>query len=198
MICVITNSPRSQQATCTRRLVEHLQTSGRRFIVLGGDESLQNVLRHSDRVSAIIISGSPLCLSKKNDLNEIRNTISVLLWFPGVPVLGICFGFQVLSLFYGGEVRSMKEQRRGRIAVELDTRSELFHGLASTCEVFVLHSDHVVQIPPRARVIARSEGLVYGIEDPHRRCYGVQFHPEALAHTHAVIDNFLAIADKKR
>ncbi|NDE14286.1 hypothetical protein EBZ80_05075 [bacterium] len=195
MICVITNNPRSQQAMCTRRLVEHLRTTGRRFVLLGGDESLQSVLR--EPVSAIIISGSPLCLSKKNDLHEIRNTISMLLWFPGVPVLGICFGFQVLSLFYGGEVRSMSGQRRGRIAVDLDTRSVLFRGLPSPCEVFVLHSDHVVRTPPQSRVNAWSDRLIYGIEDAGHGYYGVQFHPEALASTRVVIDNFLTIAETR-
>jgi GMP synthase-like glutamine amidotransferase len=70
--------------------------------VLGENDSLENLLRHHGRVSAIIISGSPLCLSRKDDLHEIRNTVFAMRCFRGVPVLGICFGSQIslISLYW--------------------------------------------------------------------------------------------------
>jgi GMP synthase (glutamine-hydrolysing) len=112
----------------------------------------------------------------------------------GIPTLGICYGMQLLALDLGGEVSRTDVSEFGRTDVRAERESLLFTGLPDEQTAWMSHRDSVTAPPAGARVVASSEAApVSAFEDPERRLYGVQFHPEVV-HTpygQDVLKNFL-------
>jgi len=111
----------------------------------------------------------------------------------GIPILGICYGMQAASHLLGGSVEPGATREYGR--AELETQGgTLFVGLGERETVWMSHGDHVAQPPQGATVTARSESIdIVGFEDPRRKLYCIQFHPE-VSHTRhgaAILHNFL-------
>lgn len=115
----------------------------------------------------------------------------------GIPVLGICYGMQLIAQLLGGEVTSSKKREYGRAKLTLDRNGGLFKGLGnsgSPMTVWMSHGDHVKTLPPGFHAIAHSRNTPFAaIEDTQKRIYGLQFHPEVV-HTKKgieLIKNFL-------
>ena len=99
----------------------------------------------------------------------------------GVPVLGICYGAQLLAQQLGGEVSRSGVGEYGRTALDIVDGSILFNDFPPRDEVWMSHADSIVVAPPGFRVTARTASVpVAALEDPERRVYGVQFHPEVV------------------
>lgn len=94
----------------------------------------------------------------------------------GVPILGVCYGHQVLAEALGGRVAGMDDFELGYSTVEQIDDDPLFEGVGDSFRVFTSHGDTVVELPPAATLIARNEYGVHGFRREH--CWGVQFHPE--------------------
>jgi len=138
----------------------------------------------------IILSGGP---SSVYDVGAPGLTDSVL--GLGIPVLGICYGMQLLAYELGGHVVSAPEREYGLARIQLaDEPSPLLAGTPQTQQVWMSHGDRIEALPPGLHVIASSDNARYAaIEDPERRLYGLQFHPE-VAHTEygaAILRNFV-------
>ncbi len=112
----------------------------------------------------------------------------------GIPVLGICYGFQLMSYMLGGEVSSCDVSEYGPTKAKLKTSSVLLEGMKTTQNVLMSHTDFVSKPPRGFRVIAKTDNCPCGaIENPGMKLYGVQFHPE-VEHTEngtKLIHNFL-------
>ncbi len=94
----------------------------------------------------------------------------------GIPMLGVCYGHQVLAEALGGRVADMGEYEIGYREITHDGDSELFDGVDETFTAFTTHSDAVVELPPGAVCIAENE---YGVHAFRKgNAFGVQFHPE--------------------
>ena len=101
----------------------------------------------------------------------------------GVPVLGICYGAQLVAQQLGGEVARTGRGEYGRTVLQALPGSTLLADLPLEQDVWMSHFDAIMAAPPGFRVTARTqEAPVAALEDPERRVYGVQFHPE-VAHT---------------
>jgi GMP synthase (glutamine-hydrolysing) len=129
------------------------------------------------RPKAIILSGGP-----KSVHVEGAPTVDAGIYDTGVPVFGICYGAQLVALQLGGEVARTGRGEYGRTALEVTDSSILFAELPQSQDVWMSHFDSIVAAPAGFRVTARSPEGVATLEDPERRIYGVQFHPE-VAHT---------------
>jgi GMP synthase (glutamine-hydrolysing) len=116
-----------------------------------------------------------------------------------VPVLGICYGFQLMAAELGGTVARTGSGEYGRATLDVAVAAggELFAGLPSRQQVWMSHGDSCTSAPPGFVVTASSAGApVAAMEDPARRLYGVQFHPEVLHSTcgQRVVRHFLEAA----
>ncbi|EPB66226.1 GMP synthase domain protein [Ancylostoma ceylanicum] len=142
------------------------------------------------KFKAIIISGGPNSVYAKGapQLDEEIFTC-------GLPVLGICYGFQLLNKGHGGGVAKEQVREDGQCSVRLDTSCELFHGLNESEQVLLTHGDSVTEatVAPGFKVVATSGGHVAGIACAEKRLYGVQFHPEVdlTINGRKIFDNFL-------
>jgi len=126
----------------------------------------------------IILSGGPASVYAE-DAYEIDPAILEL----GVPILGICYGHQVLANALGGDVARVEAAEFGRTGMETTPKSVLFAELPSHQEVWMSHRDAVVKAPPGFTVTASTAvSPVAAMEDLERGFCGVQFHPE-VAHT---------------
>jgi GMP synthase (glutamine-hydrolysing) len=114
----------------------------------------------------------------------------------GIPVLGVCYGMQLLAQLSGGTVVRASRREYGRADVRVDAAAPLFNGFAvgETTSVWMSHGDHVDIAPPGWQVIASSENTpVTAMVHESKPLFGVQFHPE-VAHTprgSEVLGNFL-------
>jgi GMP synthase (glutamine-hydrolysing) len=126
----------------------------------------------------IILSGGP-----KSVHVEGAPTIDPSVYGAGVPVLGICYGAQLVASQLGGEVARTGKGEYGRTSLDVIGGSALLGDLPVTQNVWMSHGDSIVAAPPGFRVTARTADVpVAGLEDPEMAVYGVQFHPE-VAHT---------------
>ena len=97
----------------------------------------------------------------------------------GVPVLGICYGLQLVAYQLGGVVDKAARREFGRATLVVDDTSDLLHGLSPTSQVWMSHGDHITKIPPGFERIAHTENAdICAIRNVERKIWGVQFHPE--------------------
>ncbi|HLU45059.1 MAG TPA: glutamine-hydrolyzing GMP synthase [Natronosporangium sp.] len=129
--------------------------------------------------AAIILSGGPASVHEPG-----APQVDPALFRAGVPMLGICYGFQAMAAALGGEVTRTSQREYGSTSLTVRAAdSVLFAGLPEQQEVWMSHGDCVTVAPPGTVVTASSAGSpVAAFEDRQRRLAGVQFHPE-VAHT---------------
>ena len=137
----------------------------------------------------VILSGGPASVYEP----EAPRTDPAL--FDGsVPVLGICYGMQLMAHELGGRTAPAGQREYGRTRLFVDDRRDLFHGLETRLLCWMSHGDSVVDLPPGFQSLARTDhNPVAAMADRAHRLYGVQFHPE-VTHTpwgSEVLQNFL-------
>jgi GMP synthase (glutamine-hydrolysing) len=112
----------------------------------------------------------------------------------GIPMLGICYGQQLISFTLGGEVESAEVREYGKTVVNLDIENPLFKGMEQNNSCWMSHTDFVKKAPKGFKVIATtSQCPVAAMENKEKKIYGVQFHPE-VEHTpfgRKMLSNFL-------
>jgi GMP synthase (glutamine-hydrolysing) len=110
------------------------------------------------------------------------------------PILGICYGMQLIALEFGGNVEPSTKREYGHAHLQiLAQKSAIFHELPREMDVWMSHGDHVFAAPNGFEVTATTGELITAIESEDRKIYGLQFHPE-VAHTprgKEIIGNFL-------
>ena len=125
----------------------------------------------------IILSGGP-----KSVYEEGAPAVAEGLFELGVPVLGICYGMQLMSRYFGGEVVAAGKREFGHAELTgVGEISDLFKGFLvdNQAHIWMSHGDHVAKIPEGFRITASTPNApVAAIADESRRLYGVQFHPE--------------------
>jgi GMP synthase (glutamine-hydrolysing) len=144
----------------------------------------------ADGVIGIILSGGPSSVFAKKAPIPDRGIFEI-----GIPVLGICYGIQLMGHLLGGKVAHGERREYGNGTLSISKRGRLFKGLPKKLRVWNSHGDKLMKLPPGFKAIGRTENSPYAaIEDLKRSIYGIQFHPEVF-HTERgieVIRNFLA------
>ncbi|REF27899.1 GMP synthase (glutamine-hydrolysing) [Xenorhabdus cabanillasii] len=137
--------------------------------------------------NGIILSGGPESTTENDSPRAPEYVFNA-----GVPVLGVCYGMQTMSMQLGGEVSNSNEREFGYAQVEIKGDSKLFRGIQDTLnesgtpvlDVWMSHGDKVTAIPEGFTTVASTDSCPFAImANDEKRFYGVQFHPE-VTHTH--------------
>jgi len=151
-----------------------------------------NSLKIFNNVIGVILSGGPL-----NVYNSFKFRFNTKILFLNIPILGICFGHQIISKELGGRVKKSRFREFGFAEIKKVNNSLLiknFFNNKNTNNVWMSHADHVSKLPNGFKVIASSKNSKFAIiENNKKKYYGVQFHPE-VTHTNKgkiLLKNFL-------
>jgi GMP synthase (glutamine-hydrolysing) len=142
-----------------------------------------------DGPDGLILSGGPQSVTDAH-VQMMRARLAGY----GNPILGICFGHQLLAKLHGGQLAHGTERQYGPTPIRCDPSAKLFLGLPKDQTVWMSHGDHVAELPPRFRATATAENCaVAAYEADGRAIFGVQFHPEVVhtPHGNAILKNFL-------
>jgi len=149
--------------------------------------SWEEISRFSPK--AIILSGGPASVLCPDSPGLDERMLGC-----GMPVLGICYGMQLLAKALGGTVRKGSGREYGPAILKVDEPDALFSGCERSLRVWMSHGDTVAQVPKGFRTLAHTESCpIAAMGDNERNIYGVQFHPEVV-HTPkgmAIFRNFL-------
>ena len=172
----------------TQLIARRVREAGVYCEILPFSASVEKIATH--RPKGIILSGSPASVYQEGAPKPAANLVQAA----GCPVLGICYGLQVLAFEMGGQVKSSPSREFGYARLKVaDPESCLFKGLPAEMDVWMSHGDHVTSVPPGFHVTAVTDDALNAMEDANRGIFGVQFHPE-VAHTPLgaqVLRNFL-------
>jgi GMP synthase (glutamine-hydrolysing) len=139
--------------------------------------------------SALVLSGGPQSVYGKGAPHPPKGIFDL-----GVPVLGICYGVQLMAYFLGGEVIPTKMREYGFASLRVLDRSGLLAKVKDKEQVWMSHGDRLEKVPPGFVITGSTANTqAASIENPGRRLYGVQFHPEVI-HTREgqkILANFL-------
>jgi GMP synthase (glutamine-hydrolysing) len=140
-------------------------------------------------LKGIVLSGGPSSVFDQNA--PVCNPEVFQL---GVPIVGICYGLQIIGRFFGGEVERSQKREYGKAILHIDKDDDLLCGVKDKTVIWMSHGDHLSLLPSGFENLAHSENIPFAaVGNPQKRIYGLQFHPEVI-HTQEgkrILHNFL-------
>ena len=122
---------------------------------------------------SVILSGGPNNIGEAQRLKFDQKIFEL-----GIPVLGICYGMQLISDYFGGKVDSNLKKEYGQCEITIKTNSPIFEGLSENQQVLMSHGDTVNETPKGFDIIGMSGNAIAAIGNDDKKIYGFQFHPE--------------------
>jgi len=177
----------SQYTQLIARRIRELQVFS---VILPAQSSVQQILKHQPK--GLIFSGGPASVTQAH-APKLDSQIFQL----GIPILGICYGMQLIAHHWGGTVNPTPKREFGRATLQIDDTQDLFYGIDTTkpLPVWMSHGDSVEQLPPGFHMIAHTAHAPIAAmkkTDGAEQLFGIQFHPE-VAHTQqgtTILKNF--------
>ncbi len=156
--------------------------------------SFENLPKNIIEYSAVILSGSPFSVHSKNapkiDITKIKGN---------VPILGICYGAQLLADSFGGEVGKSSSREYGRAKLIIHDNNNLLDGFKNNSQVWMSHGDTINKLPIDSEKLASTEDVQNAaFKFKHESTFAIQFHPEVY-HTNLgikLLENFLVKISK--
>ncbi len=159
-------------------------------VILSAQSSLQDILSHDPK--GLIFSGGPASVTQAHSPKFDTKIFKL-----GIPILGICYGMQLIAHHCGGTVNPTSKREFGRAALLLDDTHDLFKGIKTkkSFPVWMSHGDSVEQLPPGFQSIAHTTHAPIAamkIAEGSRQLFGIQFHPEVVhtQHGSTILKNF--------
>ncbi len=170
----------------TQLIARKLRESGVYTEVVPYREPLEAIVARTPK--GIILSGGPASVYDPDAYHPDAG-----IWDLGLPILGICYGMQLITQHFGGAVIPADHHEYGKARLDTASDSPLFHGIESGSTVWMSHGDRAERLPEGFAVIGTSENSPYAaIADETRRVYAIQFHAEVhhTEHGTALLKNF--------
>ncbi|MFH1283268.1 MAG: glutamine-hydrolyzing GMP synthase [bacterium] len=149
-----------------------------------------------NKPSALILSGGPASVTQSKAPVCDKNIFQL-----GIPVLGICYGAQLMASLIDGRVIKAKAREYGKAILNIKKQEGLFKGLAHNEQVWMSHGDRIAKLPKGFKVIGYTrDASVAAMADTAKNFYGLQFHPEVVHTIHGkkILENFLFKISKCR
>jgi GMP synthase (glutamine-hydrolysing) len=156
-------------------------------VILPNSASLSEII--AEKPKGLVLSGGPADLTEESAPGLAADIFTL-----GIPVLGICYGMQLISRMKGAELEKADNREFGHTKIEVDTDAVLFRGTPHEQKVWMSHGVRLKSMPEGFDVIASSTGCpIAAMSNDMERIYGLQFHPEVF-HTengNEILQNFL-------
>ena len=122
----------------------------------------------------IILSGGPASVYA-----EGAPSLDIKLFEQNIPILGLCYGMQLITHLHGGKVARADKQEFGKAELELDDKDNiLYKNIPNKTTVWMSHGDHVTEMAPNFKIIAHTDSSIAAIENKDKNIYAFQYHPE--------------------
>jgi len=149
--------------------------------------SVEEIMEYKPK--GIVLSGGPMSVYDKNSPVPSKEIFKL-----DIPILGICYGMQVINHMLGGKVKSSKEREFGRAELFVDRNKQLFAKLPSNITCWMSHSDEIKTLPKGFVILGHTlNASIAAFANRPKKIYGIQFHPEVV-HTQGgneILSNFL-------
>ena len=170
----------------TQLIARKLRESGVYTEVVPYRESIEDI--KARKPQGIILSGGPASVYAEDAYKPDEG-----IWNLGLPIMGICYGMQLITQHFGGEVIPADHHEYGKAKLTIKNNSSIFKGIANDSIVWMSHGDKAEKLPIGFEIIGASENSPYAaIADDSRKVYAFQFHPEVhhSAEGTAMLKNF--------
>ncbi len=156
----------------TQLIARKLRESGVYTEVVPYHENIEDI--KARKPQGIILSGGPASVYAEDAYKPDEGV-----WDLGLPILGICYGMQLITQHFGGEVVAADHHEYGKAKLKIEDECGIFNGVSNNEVVWMSHGDKAESIPDGFKVIGTSENSPYAaIADESRNIYAFQFHPE--------------------
>ncbi|ACD67226.1 MAG TPA: glutamine-hydrolyzing GMP synthase [Sulfurihydrogenibium sp.] len=144
--------------------------------ILPFNASVEEILKHNPK--GIIFSGGPASVYEPDAPKPDEKVYDL-----GLPILGICYGLQLITHHFGGEVIKADKHEYGKAELEVLDHEDLFYNIPHYTQVWMSHADKVIKLPEGFEVIGRTFNAPFAaVRNKEKKIWGVQFHPE-VSHT---------------
>ena len=171
----------------TQLIARRIRTENVFSVILPHSAGLEEIIE--ERPKGLILSGGPADLTAENALRLKADVFSL-----GIPILGICYGMQLISQMKGAGLERSDHREYGHTRIEADTDTPIFRGTPVEQKVWMSHGVRLKSMPDGFKAIASSVGCpIAAMGNDEERIYGLQFHPEVF-HTEngiEILRNFL-------
>jgi GMP synthase (glutamine-hydrolysing) len=136
----------------------------------------------------IILSGGPASVYEMNSPHPHKEIFTL-----SIPILGICYGLQLITHYFGGVVDKAAKREFGRSNFQITKFNPIFEGIPKEFVVWMSHGDKIEEIPPGFEILGVTQNAISAIANEDRKIYGLQFHPE-VHHTEfgdKILENFV-------
>lgn len=195
MILLINNEKKNINKTTWNLKIKEVIESiiGKEIVLVNTNDEMNTILKkNKNLIKGVILGGSSMRILKKNYLEKILDNILPIIELD-VPILGICFGMQLLGLIYQAKIESFI-YKNNRIKIFKLNNSPLFNNLSEKEIMYIDHYDYLIEKPVFFRVIARDyKNRIYGIQHNEKPIFGLIFHPEFTNNGITIYKNFLKI-----
>ena len=150
-------------------------------------EDIDKILERKPK--GIILSGGPASVYAKG-----APTLDKRIFDANIPILGLCYGMQLITHLYGGEVERADKQEFGKASLKLDEKDSLiFKNIPDNTIVWMSHADHVNKMAEGFEIIAHTDSSIAAIENRDKKIYAFQYHPEVTHSEHGfeMLKNFV-------
>ena len=135
-------------------------------------EDIDKILERKPK--GIILSGGPASVYAKG-----APTLDKKIFDANIPILGLCYGMQLITHLHGGEVERADKQEFGKTSLELDKKdSPIFKNIPNNTIVWMSHADHVNKMAEGFEIVAHTDSSIAAIENRDKKIYAFQYHPE--------------------